>query len=202
MTLAIATLWLFLFSAASAGAATPVTWTTAPLSGPLEDVPVRNYGIVEQGLLSRSGKLTTDGYVWLRQRGVKGIVDFTDEDVDESFLKERGFTSYFRLPLPLDGSPSDAQADQFLAIVQDSHNWPLHVHCHGGKDRTGVMVALVRSAIDGWPVEKALEEAKLYRHGKDLSPKYVKWLKRWARSHPPGSYRPVSDGDTKKDGAR
>src|SRR6266498_2254152 len=113
MTLAIATLWLFLFSAASAGAATPVTWTTAPLSGPLEDVPVRNYGIVEQGLLSRSGKLTTDGYVWLRQRGVKGIVDFTDEDVDESFLKERGFTSYFRLPLPLDGSPSDAQADQF-----------------------------------------------------------------------------------------
>jgi hypothetical protein len=120
MTFAIAALWLFLFPAASVGAAVPVTWTTGSLSGPLEDVPVRNYGIVEQGLLSRSGELTTDSYAWLRQRGVESIIDFTDGDVDEAFLKELGFTSYFRLPL--NGPPSDAQADQFLAFVQDSRN--------------------------------------------------------------------------------
>jgi hypothetical protein len=185
LALTLVSLWLILTLPASTEVAASAMGTTGPLLGPVEGAPVRNYGIVEQGILSRSGKLTSDDYAWVRQQGVKGIVDFTHEDVDESFLKELGFTSYFRLSLS--GPPNNAQAEQFLTFVRDSRNWPLHVHCYAGKDRTGVMVALFRYAIDGWPLEKALEEAKLYRAGKDLYPKYVEWLKRWAESHPPGS---------------
>jgi hypothetical protein len=191
MALILVTLWLILTLAPSTGAAASAVGTTDPLLGPVEGAPVRNYGIVEQGILSRSGKLTPEDYTWVRQQGVKGIVDFNHEDVDveESFLKELGFTSYFRLSLH--GPPSDAQADRFLTFVQDSRNWPLHVHCYAGEDRTGIMVALFRYAIDGWPLEKALEEAKLYRAGQDLYPDYVEWLKRWAESHPPGSHQPL-----------
>lgn len=76
------------------------------------------------------------------------------------------------------------------------------MHCAEGKSRAGLMAALVRYAIDGWPLEKALEEAKLYRKGKGLRPKYVQWLTQWAASHPPGSYRLTGDNDGGKHDAR
>jgi hypothetical protein len=51
------------------------------------------------------------------------------------------------------------------------------------------MAALARYSIDGWPMEKALEEARSYRHGEDLPPKRMAWLCNWAAKLKPGSYR-------------
>ena len=59
------------------------------------------------------------------------------------------------------------------------------MHCAEGESRAGLMAALVRYAIDAWPLEKALEEAKLYRKGKNLRLKYIQWLTR-GRKPPPG----------------
>ena len=56
MALIFVTLGLILTLVPSTGAAASATWTTGPLLGPVEGAPVRNYGIVEQGVLSRSGK--------------------------------------------------------------------------------------------------------------------------------------------------
>jgi hypothetical protein len=186
VTRTLATLCVFLTLVASAGSALSAPGMTGPSVGPVDDAPVKNYGIVRQGVLLRSGLPKTNDYAWLRQQGVKSIVNLTDEAAGEVLLKKLGFQGY--LWLPMDGPPSDAQAEQFLRFVQDSRNWPAHVHCHSGKDRTGLMVALFRYAIDAWPLGRALEEAKLYRSGKALYPEYVEWLRRWTVRYPPGSH--------------
>ena len=55
-------------------------------------------------------------------------------------------------------------------------------------------MALARYAIDGWPMEKALAEAKTYRGGKDLAQFRVEWLQKWAAAHKPSSERRAGNG--------
>lgn len=199
--LRVVTVWLFVTWAVSIVLAAPPTWTSSPVSGPVKGTPVWNYGVVDQDLLSRSALPKEQGYTWLRRQGVISVVNLMMKDVGEVYLRGLGFQNY--LWLPLHGPPTDdAQAERFLQFVGDSRNWPVHVHCAEGKDRTGGLVALVRYAIDGWPIEKALEEARLYRKGEDLTPKFLEWLERWGQRHPPGSHRPVGHGNGKSDSAR
>jgi protein tyrosine/serine phosphatase len=177
-------LLILLCAASSRGMA---NWN-GPEDQPVADnTPIRNYGTVWEGRLTRSGMPASDsGWVWLHEQGVKSIVTFRREnDVD---YKKFGFTNILRLPMA-DDPPSDKRAEEFLQFIQQSANQPVHIHCTAGQSRTGMMAALARYAIDGWSLEEALNEARKYRGGRDLSPKRVDFLRRWAATHNPGSAR-------------
>jgi protein tyrosine/serine phosphatase len=102
--------------------------------------------------------------------------------------KKFGFEQVLKIPMRSD-PPSDLQAEEFLRFIQDPNHQPVHIHCTAGRSRTGMMAALARYSIDGWPMEKALAEARAYRGGEDLAAIRVAWLKDWAAKHQPGSYR-------------
>lgn len=70
--------------------------------------------------------------------------------------------NYFNVPLPDLGRPKDEQVEKILAIINDSRNWPVFVHCNHGKDRTGTIIAVYRISQDGWTLEEAMKEAKSY----------------------------------------
>jgi len=153
--------------------------------------PVPNFGVVWEKRLTRSGQpRRPEGWTWLRRQGVRSIVNFRAENDDDAGA---GFEHVLWLPVKKSRPPREADAERFLAFVRNPDNWPVHVHCKRGRDRTGVMVALVRYAIDGWPLERALAEARSYRRGADLAPYYVAWLRRWAAGHEPGSHRRATE---------
>jgi hypothetical protein len=157
----------------------------------LVDAPLRHYGVVWEKRLTRSAMPTDDsGWKWLSSRGVKTIVTFRmEDDVD---YKELGFRRVVWIPIsgnPPADPPSAQQAEKFLRVIQDPRNAPVHMHCNAGRDRTGMMAALARYAIDGWPMDQAIDEARAYRHGKDLPRKRMAWLYKWAMQYQPGSYR-------------
>ena len=149
---------------------------------------VPRYGIIWSGKLTRSGMPKDDeAWKWLRVQGINTIVNFRQRnDVD---YKKYGFESFLWIPLSGDQKPTDKQVDTFLQWIQDPENQPVHIQCAEGKDRTGMMAALVRYAVDGWPMEEAINEASLYRKGKPLSADRIEWLQQWAAAHQPGSYR-------------
>ena len=61
--------------------------------------------------------------------------------------------------IPIAGRiPSQAQVEEFLAIVADPDRRPVLLHCNHGIDRTGVMIAVFRMEYDGWSNEEALQE--------------------------------------------
>lgn len=161
--------------------------------GPVEDSEVRNFGVLHDGKITRSGKPETDdGWRWLRERGVEVIVNLRRDNSDVDYEKY-GFKDVLWIPLRGGQSPDEETAIKFLRFVQQKGNQPLHVMCAEGKDRTGTMSALIRYSIDGWTMDAALDEAKLYRKGEDLSPERVRWLREWAKKHPPGSFRVAND---------
>ena len=152
---------------------------------------LRHCEVVWEGRLTRSGMpRNASGWEWLRSQGVKSIVTFRMEnDVDYGSL---GFEQVLRIPIsgnPPADPPSEQQAEVFLRFIQDPSNAPVHMHCNAGRDRTGMMAALARYSIDGWPMENALEEARSHRHGEDLPPRRMAWLSDWASKFKPASFR-------------
>jgi protein-tyrosine phosphatase len=155
---------------------------------PYRNGPLRNYGVIWQGELTRSGLPRSDeGWIWLRQQGVRSIVTFrTEKDVN---YQEFGFERVMHVPLSGSVMPTEEQASQYLKFIQDPANQPVHIHCTAGRDRTGMMAALVRYSVDAWALDKALSEARQYRDDKDLSARRIGWLRDWAKVHPPGSFK-------------
>jgi len=49
-----------------------------------------------------------------------------------------------------------------LKLVNDPANWPVYVHCAGGRHRTGAMTAIYRITHDSWDAERAFSEMKKY----------------------------------------
>lgn len=167
-------------------------WTSSPMSGPAADPPIANFGVVEDGSIYRSAQPTEADLRRLLKQGFKSIVSFRREtgDTTEHTLN-LGFSNSLWLNIEDETNPTDEQAERFLDFVTDPQNWPVLVHCKVGVGRTGTMSALIRYAIDGWPMEQALKESRLYRNGVELVPSQIDWLKRWAASHPPACHRPL-----------
>jgi protein tyrosine phosphatase (PTP) superfamily phosphohydrolase (DUF442 family) len=170
--------------------------------GPRGNVPdgaPQDYGfwslaIPVPNVLSRSGQPTLKDFQWLKDNGWKSDIDLridgdhAPEVSDDALIpgfKDLGF-NYLKIQM-LDGAaPTDAQAEQFLSFATKPENQPAHVHCRGGIGRAGIMVALYRYAVQGWPVDKILEESKLYQGGIDETQQ--KFLENYAATHAPGSF--------------
>lgn len=55
-------------------------------------------------------------------------------------------------------SPSDKIAANFLQILKENPGKKVFVHCYGGIDRTGAMIAVYRMANEGWTEPEAMNE--------------------------------------------
>jgi protein tyrosine/serine phosphatase len=69
---------------------------------------------------------------------------------------------YFNIPLKASRPATEEQTDYFLKLVNDPNNWPVYVHCKGGRHRTGALTAIYRITHDGWTADQAYEEMKKY----------------------------------------
>ncbi|HZS04040.1 MAG TPA: tyrosine-protein phosphatase [Blastocatellia bacterium] len=125
-------------------------------------VSVDNFGQVNDHLY-RGGQPKGDQYHQLAALGVKTIVDLRAEGRgDEKEEAGRAGLHYISLPLEDKSYPQADAARHFLEIVNDKANWPVYVHCAGGRHRTGSMVAIYRMEVDHWTVEQAYAEMKRY----------------------------------------
>jgi tyrosine-protein phosphatase SIW14 len=96
---------------------------------------------------------------------IKTVINLRGEDEGTSAEAAEARAAglrYFSVPLPGLSRPKDEQVEKVLAIINDSQNWPVFVHCHHGEDRTGTIIAIYRITHDGWTSEEAKKEAKKY----------------------------------------
>lgn len=126
------------------------------------NVHIDNFGEVNEHYFRGSQPLG-DNYAELAAIGVKTIVDLRDDALKNSqSLAEQAGLKYINLPLSDKKYPAADAAGRFLQIVNDKENWPVFVHCAGGRHRTGAMTAVYRMTVDGWKVDQAYAEMKQY----------------------------------------
>jgi len=109
--------------------------------------------------LFRGGQPTDTGFRFLKQKGIKTVVNLREEN-DERELVERLGMKYIHIPSKA-WDPFPEQAIQtFFQVLNDPSNRPVFVHCGRGADRTGAMVGLFRIAFQGWDGKRAYQEAR------------------------------------------
>jgi protein tyrosine/serine phosphatase len=125
-------------------------------------VDIENFGKVNDHFY-RGAQPKGRNYEQLAALGIKTIVDLREDARDDvRSATERAGMRYINLPMKEKSYPQAGTAARFLQIVNDQANWPVFVHCAGGRHRTGVMTAIYRMSVDGWGVDRAYQEMKRY----------------------------------------
>jgi protein tyrosine/serine phosphatase len=137
--------------------------TAASLAG--SDLPSSNniprFKMLTTGLY-RGGQPDKKGFEFLKQQGVKTIINLRLENDEETTVKQLGM-NYVQIaiddPRPSSRIPEQA-ISKYFEIVNNPENYPIFFHCRRGADRTGAMAALYRIANQGWDAKKAYSEAR------------------------------------------
>jgi protein tyrosine/serine phosphatase len=125
-------------------------------------VDIENFGKVNDHFY-RGAQPKGRNYEQLATLGIKTIVDLREDAKDDArSATERAGMRYINLPMKEKSYPQADTSARFLQIINDQANWPVFVHCAGGRHRTGVMTAVYRMAVDGWGVDQAYQEMKRY----------------------------------------
>lgn len=156
----LAVILIVVFSLASVSLANPNGKDEKKSGG--NDSGVSNFGKVED-FYYRGAQPKDEDYGRLAALGIKTIIDLRDDprDYAKSGAEHAGL-KYINFPLSDKDYPASDVADKFLSLVNDKANWPVYVHCAGGRHRTGAMTAVFRMKVQGWDIDQAYNEMKDY----------------------------------------
>jgi hypothetical protein len=148
----------------------------APARVPAERVHelpgLENVARVAPGLYRGAAPRGSTGLASLRKLGIKTVVNLRHYhgSREEAGCRKAGL-DYVRVILRSSDAPDDEDVRRFLEVATDPARQPVYFHCWRGKDRTGVMCAAYRMAVEGWTLSEALAEMDafgFYRGWRDL----------------------------------
>ncbi len=106
--------------------------------------------------LYRGAQPTPAGIKELQKLGVRTIVNLREPEADRAGLTGTGL-AYECIPMTA-FRPKDDDVVRFLQLATAGGCGPIFVHCKRGADRTGMMCAIYRIAVQGWTKDQALTE--------------------------------------------
>jgi tyrosine-protein phosphatase SIW14 len=115
--------------------------------------------------LFRGAQPSKESYAELKKLGISTIVSFRDEqdnNAREQAAVEAQGMRFVSIPWNAHINPTDVQMAAFFQVLREHPDQKIYVHCARGADRTGVMVAAYRVALENWTPDKALQE--MYEH--------------------------------------
>jgi protein tyrosine/serine phosphatase len=125
-------------------------------------VSLENFGKVNEHYY-RGAQPSAVQFTELKRLGVKTIIDLRKDRIsDASEWAQNAGLQYINIPLTTKRAATEEQTNYFLKLVSDPENWPIYVHCKGGRHRTGEMTAVYRMNSQGWTADQAYEEMKKY----------------------------------------
>ena len=123
---------------------------------------IKNFGKVDDNYY-RGSQPSEVQMEELKRLGVKTIIDLRKDKVESAAdWASRAGLQYFNITMKPSKAATDEQTEYFLSLVNDPKNWPVYVHCKGGRHRTGALTAVYRITHDGWTAAQAWEEMKAY----------------------------------------
>jgi protein tyrosine/serine phosphatase len=119
--------------------------------------------------LYRGGQPNEAHLPLLYQLGVRTVVSLRDEGESDRAAEARAAARLGMrfLHFPFSGleAPDPALLHRIVAAIYDNEDGAVYVHCHAGRDRTSLVVALCRVWVEGWAPDYAWQrEARDFGH--------------------------------------
>jgi protein tyrosine phosphatase (PTP) superfamily phosphohydrolase (DUF442 family) len=114
------------------------------------------------GSFTTGAQPTDQAYAKAAASGFRSVLSLraANEGVDlarERSIVQKNNLRYFNIPVN-SSAPRPEQADEFLRLVNDQSNHPMLINC-ASANRVGAFMMIFRVLEQGWPENKALEEA-------------------------------------------
>lgn len=105
---------------------------------------------------------TEQAYAKAATSGFRSVISLRtgNEGLDltrERSLVEKSKMRYFNIPV-VSSAPRPEQADEFIRLVNEKSNHPMLITCSSA-NRVGAFMMIYRVIEQGWPEDKALDEA-------------------------------------------
>src|SRR5579862_9884420 len=140
----------------------PSVLAAKPARANIAEGDIARFSSLSDGLF-RGGQPTASGFRFLKEKGIKTVINLRAEDNRESKLVESLGMNYVQIPVdevrPWSQLPPSAIA-KYFELINNPANYPIFFHCKRGADRTGAFAAMYRMAIQGWNAQKAYTEAR------------------------------------------
>lgn len=106
--------------------------------------------------LYRGARPTAEGMEELRKLGIKTVVNLEQSNGEQATLADLGIACEH---VPMRAlRVKDDEVVRFLQIAGAPGHAPIFVHCHRGADRTGLVCAIYRVAVQDWTKDEAIAE--------------------------------------------
>lgn len=112
--------------------------------------------------LYRSAQPKREDVPALQALGIKTVISFRSFNSDERALRGSGI-DLVRVPIDTWSIDDDKVRRALVAIREAEKKGPVLIHCWHGADRTGVIAAVYRMALQGWDKDAARHE--MFRGG-------------------------------------
>lgn len=130
--------------------------------------------------LYRGAQPTPEGFAGLRKLGIDIVVDFRDEPAEIKFEKksvESQGMKFASVPWKADALPSHDELVTFFKLLRNNPDKKIFIHCEYGKDRTGVMAAIYRIAVDHWSADQSVSEMREFHYKSDRLPHLARYVR-------------------------
>jgi len=106
--------------------------------------------------LYRGAQPGDEGFDGLKAVGVRTVVNLRAFHADSDACTRAGLEC-LRIPVQT-WDVEQKEVVEFLKVIVNPENQPVFLHCQHGADRTGLMTAAYRIAVQGWSKEDAIRE--------------------------------------------
>ena len=137
---------------------------------------VGNFGEVTPTLY-RGGQPKPVGFEGLAKMGINIVVDvrLSGRDKERKEVEKLGM-QFVEIPWHC-LVPKDETFVRFLTLLRANPDKKVFVHCRYGDDRTGMMIAAYRMAVEGWTLEEARREMEKFGFHRLVCPSLVPYEK-------------------------
>lgn len=144
-----------ILAAAVVGCAAQAAEAHRPWATKLEQPGVPNLHRVTTNLF-RSAQPTAEGMKSIERIGIKTVISLRNFHSDNDEVE---FTTLQTERIRFNAwQAKDEDVLRFLKLVTGTNAGPILVHCLHGSDRTGIMIAIYRMTVEGWPKDEAIKE--------------------------------------------
>lgn len=126
---------------------------------------IDNFHIISPGVMRGAQPPEEEFKILKDQYNVKTILSFRSNKQQNKWEKEivdRLGMSFINIPMSAKSEQNIEKIERCLNIISDESNKPIFVHCHAGKDRTGLIFAAYRIKYGNWSFKDAFTEMLAY----------------------------------------